>query len=579
MSNPDTQFVENLKTTYLQFENRLTIIQADKNKGNLNKLNFCIIDDTIELYNDICIHLNKLSTDPEDYDEEELKEKCYIPSNPYMKLPDGSDPPLPMPGYYEGNVTSFNISEVIIEYKRFYTDPNTGNDSLLNDLTCLFEELFNTQNLQNIEDCFVDKKNKLSVDIKNGQLINIPVVDLILCWKEVCRHLLKLRGKYDRNLFESEDGDILIPGPRCDMPEDKPIRKETDPSFDPYIPQDPNGVILFEFLCQPFFNGASGGKDINGSFLQMLVTNHYFNICSKVVEPLCALFQCISEQIICEKKKIIPFDFSDILDPEECEEKKFIRIKKLFGTENQISNLLHVVCEKINEIHDFYKEVKCLPASVTQPFIASYVSSKWENPIVLKTEPNQQGVGFKVTIVVLSGPDCIMEEKIKNKIKISDGSMQLGLYDELDKCKMELQEFIDELNKCRDQSLCNFDKKEEKTAQVLDEIQTLLTKFKETSGDADKWIDVNSGKVDINLLVSYKRYLYCLTKLRCDMLEILQSMQSSIGEIEEEHDAFHDVLVCSEYYKCILAQRWLVSEDGRHKKLPLGLQRIRQANA
>jgi hypothetical protein len=570
-------FVEELKEIYNGFQTRLDNINNDKFKYDLNKLNFCIIDDTIELFRDVCLHLNKLSTDPGEFDEETILENCQVPFNPYLIPSDNPDEkPFPSPGYYEGKITNINISDVVIHYKSFYTDPALNNNSMLTQIGNLFMDLLGKGELHKIVDLFQCKKVKLECKIRDANLENCPLIELILCWKEICRHLLKIRGQYNEDEFEDSEGNFILPGPKCDVPEDKPLRKETDPHYNPTQPED--GIILFEFLCQDFFNGEDGGVPINGQQLQMLVTDHYFEMCDKIAMPVCELFTLIADNVKCMKQRLIPFDFNTILNPENCDDKQYIRIKKLFGTIGEVSQLLKIVCMKIDEILDFYKVVKILPEDITQPFIANYLSTKYNNPIVLSIEPNSQGVGFQATIVVLqpTGPnddntsndecpdDFIMEDKIKN-------DKTTGLYDELDLCKKELQEYINELNNCRSLARDNFEDKETKTTQILELIQCVLDRYNETSGDADQFVDVTSGKVDPNLLISYKKYLDCLTQYRCEMSQCLQDIKEIINNIEEEHNVFKDVLLNSEYYKCLIATRWLLVEDNKHKKPFIGI--------
>lgn len=595
LNNTADPFVKERADQLLIFMNALTKIEASKKKTDINKINFCIVDDLVGLYKDVCFELNKLS-DP-NFDDDVYKNQdgtytpvileCTIPHNPWVPIMKagsnmGCPPPIPKAGNYKvyemvngelqevAKVTELNENSIQNLYKLYYQNTVTKQEGLIDQIGQLFGELIGNQNLMDMINEFDKCKSKLEGAIQQNGLMNCPIAELIMFYKKVCRHIMKLRNEYDATKHIDAEGNYLMPGPKCNIPTDLPGRIDGDPRKDPT--DDSNGKILFPFLNQEFFNGQPGGKYINGKYLQIMLTNHYFDVYNKIAEPVCNMFSTITNEVICEKNKLMPFDIDDLLctdttdcncliteDCDSCKSKRFIRIKKLFGTEQQISYLLNIVCAKIEEIHEFYKQDFALPSFVTQAD-TTYIQNTYKNPIQLDKKPNPNSVGFIATIVVIDPTSkyFIMEDKIKNASK-------KGLYDDLDTCKQELQEFLQKIEEFRNESSKNMGKKENKTEKIKTDLEAAFNRYKETANN-DLSIDVNSCSVDVNLLVAYKRYLKCLTNLRCQMVDAISHIQMLTDCIEEEHEGFRDVLLCSEYYKTIIAAKWMVSEDNKHNK-------------
>lgn len=575
------RFVQARGNDLITFINTFEKIKNDYKK---DKLNFCIINDLNQLYKNVCVEVNSYIVNDTngvktDYD-------CIIPMNPHTE----SGGILPGEGNYGGEIINDNIGNIHTLYKCYYTNTNisTNEKGLIHEIGDMYSNMVNIDVLQKVIEQIDKKKVEIEKKLLSCKLIEIPVTDLILLYKEACRHIKKLRG-------EKVD-ETKTPGPNCDILYGLPVindimnpndtcgeLEQIEVCDDFYV--DTN-LQLYEHLLQDFFNGQDGGNDINGCFLQILITQHYHEFINKIVCPIIKLFEKIRYKIICEKNKLIPFEVSDILDIDsanctcnipncdtncdttfnttemdltdcsdlcdECRNKKFIRIKKLFGTECDIEYLLSVVCIKKREIEEFYKQTFDLELNYDD----TYISDTYSNPIILNGP---------IQITTLIEQITVFIKDTKNDFYITE-DIVYNLYDMLCKCKLYLKCFLNNIEIVRNKSIETREIKDDKTMEVKDILQNLLDCYMDSTA-RDFTINVKSGYIDINLAVNYQRYLQSITLLRCKMVEALCCLKNILNQIDEEHNCFHDILVCSAYYKYMVTNGWYIS-DNQNKKIP-----------
>jgi hypothetical protein len=544
----------NFKGDELQsFITRINKINSNKNKSVYD---ICIIKDVIVLYNDICIHLQKFTN----YSHDNTK-YCSIPPSPNDSANNGNPDVFPQAGNFNGEINEGNLVEARTNYECYFPNSPSVSPSILEQVALLFECVLKPERLCNIESKF---SNELM--ILQSRINECPVEDIILFWKTVCIYLTGVLYDPDfiyncdcperitnidsscNAVFVDQSCNIIKPGPRCDMP---PIPNGINDNTDCIIPDIIQGFespdilsLLEQYVFDP----------VDGFILYNIVNVHYRKVYRTIVLPLCVLMERLHQNVVNKKNKLIPFNVDDLIEDIKCGEIQGLKIKKLFGTECEITALLKETCLKIDEIHDYYK--KCIiiesPNNSNSYFLFTEIQTDHPEWIILGFEPNKNGAGFKFTIV----DRCIIETKV------------LGVLDKLNSCKTELQEFLDKLEICRDQAKQQDIQKEIKTDEVLNRLKNILQLFKDSSND--KFINVDNSKVDINLLVAYKRYLSCITMLRCSLIDCLTEFDNTIININSEHENFCDVLICSVYYKCIVSNRWLASEDRKHNKLPKG---------
>jgi hypothetical protein len=539
------EFVKSRANELIGFINRLIQIDLSVKKMQCSKFDFCVVYDLVLLYKDVCYELNKLFQSDTLFEDSIYNNiNCQIPQNPYI-----FQLSLPQAGNYDGNITNENENDIQNLYKLYYKHNVVNKIGIINHIGILFNKLIGNNNLNILLDYFECKKTKLEELFRKKNIKQCNVTELILFYKEICKHLLKLRDEFDEKEYDA--------GKPCN------------------IPEKDSGIVIFDFLTQDFLNGQQGGEEIDGNFLQCLLEKHYNNIYEKVVNPVCNIFDKIVKNIKCEKEKLIPYDINEILPQDStcvcssteicefCKNKKFIKIKKLFGTEQEILNLLNHIRCKITEIHEFYKEEYLLPAKLTQADYNSYIQEKYGNTTSPEIIPNPNGIGAIAILTVLDPTDSTNQYfKMEDKIKNSD---ETGLYDELNKCNKELLDFLELIENCRKDINTSIDKKNEKTEIIKSELDKMYNRFRDGS-NCDLFVDIQSSVVDINLLKSYTRYLKCLTVLRCKMREHIDEINKLLDCIDEENEDFKDILTGSEYYKCVYSARWMLYEDRKHKK-------------
>lgn len=576
INSTNNGFVQDRGNDLIAFINTFEKIKNDYKK---DKLNFCIINDLNQLYKNVCVEVNSYIVD--NIDDVKTDYNCIIPKNPHTE---GSI--LPQEGNYDGGIDDGNRDIIRTLYKCYYTNTLTNEIGLIHEIGDMYSNMVNIDVLQKVIEQIDKKKVEIEKKLLNCKLIEIPVNDLILLYKEASRHIKKLRGE--------EVDEIETPGPKCDIPKNLPVindimnpndtcgmLEQIDVCDDFY--EDTN-LQLYEHLLQDFFNDQEGGNNINGCFLQILITQHYYEFINKIVCPIIKLFEKIRYKIICEKNKLIPFEVSDILDIDttnctcsipncdtncdttfdttemdltdcsdlcdECRNKKFIRIKKLFGTECDIEYLLSVVCIKKREIEEFYKQI------VDISFNDDDVNDTYSNPIILNGP---------IQITTLREQITVFIKDPKNDFYITE-VIVYELYDMLCKCKLYLQCFLNNIEIVRNKSIETREIKDDKTMEVKDILQNLLDCYMDSTA-RDFTINVKSGYIDINLAVNYQRYLQSITLLRCKMVEALCCLKNILNQIDEEHNCFHDILVCSAYYKYMVTNGWYIS-DNQNRKIP-----------
>lgn len=533
----------NFKGTELQnFIDRINKININKNKVGFN---LCILKDIIILYNDICYHLQKFTTYPFNNSQ-----YCQIPLNPNDIDNSGNPLVFPQTGNFNGQINEGNLADARTNYSCYFPGSTNMKPSILDQVVSLFECIIKPAKLCNIENQFANELMLLQ-----GSINNCPVEDLIIFWKTVCIYLsgLLYSTNYDINnitIYLDQNCKLIQPGPRCDMPAVPEGIYDNINCIVPVIAQDYNNPDILKLLEQYIF------VPIDGFVLYNIINIHYRTVYRTIVLPLCTLIGKLNQNVVAEKNKLIPFDIKTLLDTSDCGDPNGLKVKQLFGTEYEITSLLNQVCLKIDTIHNYYKETVIIvsPNSNNSYFLFTEIQNDHPEWIILGFIPNPSGPGFVFTIVNRN----IIETKIKDVL------------DELDICKTELKLFLDELNACRQLAKIEYENKEIKTEEILNRLKDVLDKFKSSSQDKDKYVNVDNSKVDINLLTSYKRYLSCLTMLRCSLVTCLTEFDTTIDKINLEHENFCDILICSVYYKCLIVNRWMSVEDKKHKKLPNG---------
>ena len=562
-------FVQGRGKLLIEFINRLDVIKKSYNK---NKLDFCIMNDLNQLYTEVCEELNNYITDT----LFDINFICSIPQNPN----NGGN--LPSEGDYNGGVNNINLSDIQTLYRCYYSNGTVK--GFLDDMGDLFNNIINMDTLQNIISQFDKKKANIEKKFLNCKLIDLPVIDLILLYKEASRHIKKLEGL---NVDE-----LKIPGEKCDILYDLPVINPLQSSSNDTCGMDEfeisecegftvdSNFYLFDYLTQPFFNGEDGGSNINGCMLQIILTKHYHEFISNIVCPIIKCFKKINDKIIFEKNKLIPFEVGDILDidtencscsiincddtsvPEmdlsdcngvcdNCRNTKFYRIKKLFGTKKNIQYLLDVICIKIKEIENFYKQTFVLTEPNTD---INYINEEYGNPELLSL-PIQNGLEKTIILYI----------KDKNNDYNITEKMVCDFYDMLNKCKLYLNCFLNNMDLVKDRSIDTREIKDDKTLDVKECLQDILDRFIDSTS-RDITLNLKSEQIDINLSVNYQRYLQCITLLRCKMVDALTCLNNLLDQIDDEQGGFNDVYLCSEYYKFLTSSRWFISDNNKDKK-------------
>lgn len=560
-------FVQDRGNQLITFINTFEKIKNDYKK---NKLNFCIINDLNQLYKNVCVEVNSYIEN--DIVSVDSNFDCVIPMNPH------SGGITPEEGNYGGGVIN-NIGYIHTLYKCYYTNPTTNEIGLIHEIGDMYSNMINIDVLQKVIEQIEKKKVIIEKKLLSCKLIEIPISDLILLYKEAAIHIKKLRGE--------EVDEIKPPGPNCDIPYNLPVimdiinQNDTCGALESVEIcegfYDDSNLLLYEHLLQEFFNEQPGGNNINGCFLQILITQHYHEFINKIVCPIIKLFEKIRYKIICEKNKLIPFEVSDILDIDttnctcsipncdttemdltdcsdlcdECRNKKFIRIKKLFGTECDIEYLLSVICIKKKEIEEFYKQT----FEIRNDYETGYIDEEFGNPVRLSNPIQITNTSTQIILFIRESNNYSITEIIV-----------FDLYDILYKCKLYLQCFLKNIEIVRNKSIETREIKDDKTLEVKDILQDLLDCYMESTA-RDFTINVKSGYIDINLGVNYQRYLQSITLLRCKMVEALCCLKNILNQIDEEHNCFHDILVCSAYYKNMVTNRWFIT-DNKDRKIP-----------
>jgi hypothetical protein len=489
-----------------------------------------------------------------------------IPINPFYER---LNPPIPQAGNYDARVTIYNLHYVIDEYMSYFPNKNNRNDrssSILYRIGNLFNELISGDEIINTEDYFASKIERLDNLIKNSNLNNminsndaaggrsnnrgnldeqlesVPIIDLIQTWKDIIRYLLRLRDEYDEDEFEFEDGSLRIPGPKLEIPD----------AFDE--------STLFSFLTQPFFNDQSGGVNINGDILQKIIINHYNNIYNKIIRQISGLFDDIKEKIERATELLLPFDVNQMSDLENLN-----KVKKLFGTEEELMELLDAVSFLIKKIYEYYKIDITIPSNISDPFISNYINSNYNNPAIL----NVDYLARKATIVVLNGISSPIEFNVKNNLlnnMNSNNSREYGIYDYLTgidnfSTRERIQKFLDIIRKIKTRSIENVDDKDDITERLEKAFRDLTDNYINRTSDDIKLDITSTYSSDYSLLEAYNKYLKGITSLRRKIKNKLQEIDDLFDDEKEIYDLFYDTYVGSTYFKIIMANKWLLAND------------------